>query len=153
MKGWHRSSSRRFRRRRKPASRYRSRIPTPPVNIGPRSTPNYESLARAAVYDLPGGYRSFVGRRDDPFFVDLGSIFDLAPQVPSHIEPLDYIPILALGMLCALLGISIMRGVTITEDLFRKSGVPVWLRPAIGGLAIGIGTVRAADVRRLRKSG
>ena len=66
-----------------------------------------------------------------------GSIFDLAPQVPSHIEPLDYIPILALGMLCALLGISIMRGVTITEDLFRKSGVPVWLRPAIGGLAIG----------------
>ncbi|WP_371734248.1 chloride channel protein [Acidisphaera sp. S103] len=66
-----------------------------------------------------------------------GTIFDLAPHVPSHIEPLDYIPILALGMLCALLGISIMRGVTITEDLFRKSRVPVWLRPAIGGLAIG----------------
>ena len=67
-----------------------------------------------------------------------GSVFDLTPQVPAHIDPLDYIPILALGMLCALLGISIMRGVTITEDLFRKSGVPVWLRPAIGGLAIGI---------------
>ncbi len=67
-----------------------------------------------------------------------GSIFDLTPQVPGHIEALDYIPILALGMLCALLGISIMRGVTITEDLFRKSRVPIWLRPAIGGLAIGI---------------
>jgi CIC family chloride channel protein len=66
-----------------------------------------------------------------------GTIFDLTPHVPSHIEALDYIPILALGMLCALLGISIMRGVTITEDLFRKSRVPVWLRPAIGGLAIG----------------
>lgn len=66
-----------------------------------------------------------------------GSIFDLTPQVPNHIEPLDYIPILALGMLCALLGISIMRGVTITEDLFRKSRVPVWLRPTIGGVAIG----------------
>jgi CIC family chloride channel protein len=66
-----------------------------------------------------------------------GSIFDLSPQVPSHIEPLDYIPILALGMLCALLGISIMRGVTVTEELFRKSRVPVWLRPAIGGIAIG----------------
>jgi chloride channel protein, CIC family len=66
-----------------------------------------------------------------------GTIFDLAPQVPAHIDPLDYIPILALGMLCALLGISIMRGVTITEDLFRKSRVPIWLRPAIGGLAIG----------------
>ena len=66
-----------------------------------------------------------------------GTIFDLAPQVPSHIDPLDYIPILALGMLCALLGISIMRGVTDHRELFRKSGVPIWLRPAIGGLAIG----------------
>ena len=66
-----------------------------------------------------------------------GSIFDLTPAVPNHIDPLDYIPILALGMLCALLGISIMRGVTITEELFRKSRVPIWLRPAIGGLAIG----------------
>jgi CIC family chloride channel protein len=66
-----------------------------------------------------------------------GSIFDLTPQVPGHVDPLDYIPILALGMLCALLGISIMRGVTVTEELFRKSGVPIWLRPAIGGLAIG----------------
>jgi CIC family chloride channel protein len=67
-----------------------------------------------------------------------GSIFDLNPQVPAHIDPLDYIPILALGMLCALLGITIMRGVTVTEELFRKSGVPTWLRPAIGGLAIGL---------------
>ncbi|HYZ22865.1 MAG TPA: chloride channel protein [Rhodopila sp.] len=66
-----------------------------------------------------------------------GGVFDLTPAVPGHIEPLDYIPILALGMLCALLGISIMRGVTITEELFRRSGVPVWLRPAVGGLALG----------------
>ena len=67
-----------------------------------------------------------------------GSIFELNPHVPNHIDPLDYIPILALGMLCALLGISIMRGVTVTEELFRKSGVPAWLRPAMGGLAIGV---------------
>ena len=67
-----------------------------------------------------------------------GSIFDLNPQVPDHIEPLDYLPLLALGMTCALLGISIMRGVTVTEALFRRSGVPVWLRPGIGGLAIGL---------------
>ena len=57
---------------------------------------------------------------------------------PIQIEALDYIPILALGMLCALLGIAIMRGVTVTEELFRKSGVPAWLRPAIGGLAVGL---------------
>jgi chloride channel protein, CIC family len=67
-----------------------------------------------------------------------GNIFDLTPEVPTHIDSLDYIPILALGMLCALLGVSIMRGVTLTEELFRRSSVPVWLRPAIGGLAVGL---------------
>ena len=66
-----------------------------------------------------------------------GSPFDLDVQVPAAIEPLDYIPILALGMVCALVGIAIMRGVTLTEDLFRKSGVPNWARPCIGGLAVG----------------
>jgi chloride channel protein, CIC family len=67
-----------------------------------------------------------------------GSIFDIVTMIPPRIDPIDYIPILALGMLCALLGISIMRGVTITEDAFRRSRVPVWMRPGIGGLAIGI---------------
>ena len=48
----------------------------PPANIGVRTTPNYEALAKQAVYSLPGGGRVFVGPRDDPFFIDLGSIFD-----------------------------------------------------------------------------
>jgi hypothetical protein len=66
-------------------------IPTPPDNIGPRSTPNYGSLAAQAVTDLPGGIKVFAGQRDDPFFVDLGSIFDLAglrPFNPFHLIPL-----------------------------------------------------------------
>ena len=67
-----------------------------------------------------------------------GAPFDLVLQVPSRLDALDYIPILALGMVCALVGITIMRGVTLTEDLFRKSGVPVWLRPACGGLCVGV---------------
>ncbi len=61
--------------------------------------------------------------------------FDI--RVPSSIEAVDYVPLLALGMVCALGGIAIMRGVTVVEDLFRRSGVPPWLRPALGGLAIG----------------
>ena len=44
----------------------------------PRSTPDYAALAQAAVVDLPGGIKVFAGQRDDPFFVDLGSVFDLA---------------------------------------------------------------------------
>jgi len=49
----------------------------PPFNIGPGATPNYErDLASKAVYDLPGGIKVFAGERDDPFFIDLGAIFD-----------------------------------------------------------------------------
>jgi hypothetical protein len=65
---------------------------TPPVNIGPRSTPHYGALAAAAVHNLPGGIKVFAGQRDDPFFVDLGSIFDLAGLRPLnnlHAIPLD----------------------------------------------------------------
>src|SRR5579859_3889824 len=49
----------------------------PPCNIGPRSTPNYDALAAAAVHSLPGGISVFAGQRNDGFFVDLGAIFDL----------------------------------------------------------------------------
>uniref|UniRef100_A0A8J4M755 Chloride channel protein n=1 Tax=Acidicaldus sp. TaxID=1872105 RepID=A0A8J4M755_9PROT len=62
--------------------------------------------------------------------------FDLI--LPSNIPPFDYVPVLALGMICALLGIAIMRAVTLTEELFRKSRVPPWLRPAVGGLLLGL---------------
>ena len=67
-------------------------LPTPPVNIGPRSTPTYTSLMAAAVQDLPSnGGKVFAGQIDDPFFVDLGSIFDLAGLRPFntlHVLPL-----------------------------------------------------------------
>jgi len=60
------------------ASTLGSNLPTPPVNIGPTSTPSYAALAGAAVRDLAGGRKVFAGQRDDPFFVDLGAVFDLA---------------------------------------------------------------------------
>ena len=72
-----------------------SNIPTPPDNIGPRSTPNYAALASAAVTNLSGGIKVFAGQRDDPFYVDLGSIFDLAglrPFNPFHLLPLTAAP-------------------------------------------------------------
>ena len=48
----------------------------PPYNIGPGATPRYANLAGKAVYGLPGGVNVFAGPRDDPFFVDLGAVFD-----------------------------------------------------------------------------
>ncbi len=53
-----------------------SNLPVPPPNIGPRSNPSYDPYI--GVNTLAGGRKVFAGPRDDPFFVDLGSIFDLA---------------------------------------------------------------------------
>jgi Domain of unknown function (DUF4331) len=50
---------------------------TPPNNIGPRSTPNYRQLAASKVLPLQSGGVVFAGQRDDPFFGDIGDIFDL----------------------------------------------------------------------------
>src|SRR5262245_48074837 len=51
---------------------------TPPNNIGPRSTPNYHSLVTKSIVSFDGGAsKAFAGQRDDPFFGDIGAIFDL----------------------------------------------------------------------------
>ena len=47
-----------------------------PSNVGPRTMPNYEALAAKGVNTLSGGIRVFAGQRDDPFFIDLGAVFD-----------------------------------------------------------------------------
>lgn len=57
----------------------------PPPNIGPRSitmpvglnAPSYASLMQKAIKNATTGEKVFVGTVDDPFFVDLGGIFDL----------------------------------------------------------------------------
>ncbi|MBX3012778.1 MAG: DUF4331 domain-containing protein [Caldilineaceae bacterium] len=53
---------------------------TAPVNIGEKSTPNYQALADEAIYDaadgVPGNLKVFAGQTDDPFWVDL-QVFDL----------------------------------------------------------------------------
>lgn len=54
-----------------------SGLRTPPSNVGPRVTPNYETnLGQPAVFNLPGGGKVFAGQRDEGFFIDLGGIFD-----------------------------------------------------------------------------
>jgi hypothetical protein len=62
----------------------------PPCNVGPRSTPDYDDLAAAAVHQLPSGETVFAGQRNDGFFVDLGAIFDLGDIRP--IQNLHLIP-------------------------------------------------------------
>ncbi|MBK9763351.1 MAG: DUF4331 domain-containing protein [Flavobacteriales bacterium] len=57
----------------------------PPPNIGPRSiegaaglgAANYDELIAAAILSATSGETVYCGPADDPFFVDLGGIFDL----------------------------------------------------------------------------
>jgi len=68
----------------------------PPTNVGARSTPNYEaSIGSGGRINLSDGGNAFAGPRDDPFFVDLGSIFDLGGLRPfnqAHLAPLPTAP-------------------------------------------------------------
>ncbi len=64
-----------------------------PAAVGPRSTPNYAgTLAKQATYSLANGIKVFAGPRDDPFYADLGSIFDL-----GGLRPLNQAHAIALG--------------------------------------------------------
>ena len=66
-------------------------LPVAPTNVGPRSNPDYDATAAKATKSLDGGFKVFAGQRDDPFFVDLGSIFDLGGLRPfnaAHVIPL-----------------------------------------------------------------
>src|SRR2546422_983882 len=47
-----------------------------PSRVGPRTMPSYDALAAQGIYDLGGGVRVFAGQREDPFYIDLGAIFD-----------------------------------------------------------------------------
>ena len=65
-----------------------------PNNIGPRSistpvglnTPSYTALRQNTVTNATGsgGEQVFCGPSDDPFFVDLGAVFDLAGLRPNN---------------------------------------------------------------------
>jgi hypothetical protein len=47
-----------------------------PSNVGPRTMPNYPALAAQGIYSLANGIKVFAGTVDDPFYIDLGAVFD-----------------------------------------------------------------------------
>lgn len=67
-------------------------LPVAPANIGPKSTPDYDSLFHGSVQTIPtdqGDMMVFAGPTDDPFWVDLGAIFDLL-SIRSQAAPVGY---------------------------------------------------------------
>ncbi|MFP1644538.1 chloride channel protein [Pontitalea aquivivens] len=66
-----------------------------------------------------------------------GQQFALEVTAVDAISTQDFIPAIAVGMICALLGIVVMKAVVQTERLVSASRIPQVLRPAVGGLLVG----------------
>lgn len=93
----------------------------PPVNIGPRSTPDYATLAAAAIHTLPHGIRVFAGQRREGFFVDLGSIFDLGDLRPF--QNLHLIPTAAVSGVDTLKASNVHSiAIQIPKSMLTKDG-------------------------------
>lgn len=57
---------------------------------------------------------------------------------PESIPPIAFLPIAGLGIVTALVGVALMKGVTLTERIFTKIPLPVWSKPAVGGVLVGL---------------
>jgi hypothetical protein len=108
----------------------------PPVNVGPRSTPNYSELAEDAVTSIRGR-KFFAGQRSDAFYVDLGSIFDLGALRPF--QNLHLLPMAAMDGInsvqsynCHTIAIQVpvedlvKNGAATSNPLDRRNVIGVW---------------------------
>ncbi|HEY3002443.1 MAG TPA: DUF4331 domain-containing protein [Kribbellaceae bacterium] len=109
----------------------------PPVNIGPRSTPDYAHFTAQAVHGIGGGRKVFAGQRAEGFFVDLGSIFDLGTLRPF--QNLHLIPSAAAVGVNGTQGLNVhtialqvpireltRNGTTPTDPLDPRAVIGVW---------------------------
>jgi Domain of unknown function (DUF4331) len=117
------------------------RLLCPPCNIGPLSTPDYESaLGGKAVHTLSDGSRVFAGQRAEGFYVDLGSIFDL-----GNLRPFQNLNVFAKGMKAA-------PGVNATKFLNVHSiaiQVPISRVTSHGRPVIGVWTTASRQRAKL----
>jgi hypothetical protein len=90
----------------------------PPPNIGPRSisspvglnAPDYNTLINNSIATASSGEKVFCGPSEDPFFVDLGGIFDLgdAPRTTGS-KPTDGLKCLNVSTIAIQVDISTLQ--------------------------------------------
>jgi hypothetical protein len=96
-------------------------VPCPPCNVGPRSTPDYATLANSAISTLSDGTKVFAGQRAEGFYVDLGSIFDLGALRP--IQNLHLIPLASAAAVNATKDLNVHSiAVQIPKNLLTDDG-------------------------------
>ncbi len=120
----------------------------PPPNVGPRSisspvglnAPNYNTLMQNAITNASSGEKVFCGPVDDPFFVDLGGIFDLgdAPATTSGV-PAD-------GLKCKNVSTIALQ---IDISTLQKQGKPVSQATSILDPEYVIGVWASASRRKI----
>lgn len=91
----------------------------------------YSMVALAPVV-ISAIIATFVARAlsGNSFVIEVGEI--------GVITPADYLPAILLGAICAVIGIVIMQGVAFIEEMARKSSIPPYVRPALGGIIVGL---------------
>ena len=121
----------------------------PPNNIGPRSiesavglSTTYAALFQSAVTMSNTGETVFAGPTDDPFFVDLGGIFDLGDAPRQNGTPVDGLACLNVSAIAIQVPISTLKKAsapeTPTNILDADYVIGVWAsasRPSIRTLS------------------
>jgi Domain of unknown function (DUF4331)/Secretion system C-terminal sorting domain len=89
----------------------------PPPNIGPRSissgvglgAPDYNTLINNSIKTASSGEKVFCGTADDPFFVDLGGIFDLGDAPRASGKSVDGLKCLNVSTIALQVDISTLQ--------------------------------------------
>jgi hypothetical protein len=89
----------------------------PPNNIGPRSigspvglnTPDYNTLIEESIATAGTGEKIYCGPADDPFFVDLGGVFDLGDLPRQSAVSRDGLARYNVHSICLLVDISTLQ--------------------------------------------
>ncbi len=116
----------------------------PPPNIGPRSIESgvglnttYDALIAASIMTTNTGEKVYCGPADDPFFVDLGGIFDLGDAPRQGAAPRDGLGFFNVHSIAIQVPIAILRKIgapnTPTSILDGDYTIGVWAsasRPA-----------------------
>lgn len=86
---------------------------------------------------IPSFIASLIGYVIFASFTGYVPVFGVMTQAFS-LDPVSLIYYALLGILCGLVGILYPKTFYATRDLFRRLNWPNWIKPALGGLAVGI---------------
>ena len=86
---------------------------------------------------IPGLISSIVGYSIFGAFFGYTPIFGARPEIGFD-QPIQLIYYAILGVLCGLMGILYAKTFYGTHALFKKLTMPLWLKPTIGGLLVGL---------------